>query len=336
MGADEARERADRLAELARPRRTGDAWRSCSPARSGAGPGPAAGAQYGGLDQLGPDGFQGPLRAGAGKNLADAPISAWRSLRDGSVKVERIRYPSDGLQITGFIVRPKGPSVGGRPVLIWARGGIGDVEQDETQFVQMASWAERGYIVVGSNYRGSAGSEGKDEFAGADVDDLVALLPVIDRIPDADPNRLFGIGFSRGGTMLLRAAADERIPFGAIAIAGAITDLQLAVDDRPDLGKTLEQMMPDYTAERANHFCGRSAVCWPERITTAVLIAQGGADESVSVEHSFRLAKAFERAKMNWYRLVLYGNADHAIDGVRQEFFDEADRLFDSALEDHH
>jgi hypothetical protein len=87
------------------------------------------------------------------KILADAPLSAWSALRRGDIKVERIRYPSDGLQITGFIVRPE-KTTGALPVLIWARGGIGNVEQDETQFVQMASWVERGYIVVGSYYRG--------------------------------------------------------------------------------------------------------------------------------------------------------------------------------------
>ncbi|HEY0626550.1 MAG TPA: hypothetical protein VGD10_07425 [Allosphingosinicella sp.] len=39
---------------------------------------------------------------------------------------------------------------GKRPVLIWARGGIGDVAQGEGQFVQMAGWVRRGYIVIGS------------------------------------------------------------------------------------------------------------------------------------------------------------------------------------------
>lgn len=265
------------------------------------------------------------------KILADAPFSAWRALRGGDVKVDRIRYSSDGLQITGFVVRPT-RSEGPRPVLIWARGGIGNVEQDETQFAQMASWVQRGYIVVGSNYRGSAGSEGKDEFAGADVDDIVALLPVISRIRDADPSNLFGIGFSRGGTMLLRSAAG-RIPFSAIATAGALTDLQLALAGSPDLDKALAGMMPDYDAERANLFCGRSAVCWPERIGAPVLIAQGGADQSVSVEQSLRLAKALEGAKKP-YRLLVIGGANHPMDGFRQMFFDEADRLFRSTFQD--
>lgn len=265
------------------------------------------------------------------KILADAPFSAWRALRRGDVKVENIRYSSDGLQITGFVVRPSRSS-GLRPVLIWARGGIGDVEQDENQFAQMASWVERGYIVVGSNYRGSAGSEGKDEFAGADVDDIVGLVAVIGRIDGANPTSIYGIGFSRGGTMLLRAAAG-RIPFRAIATAGALADLQLATETRPDLGKIFQEMMPDYATERANRFCGRSAVCWPERITAPVLIAQGGADQAVSVENSFRLAKALESAKRP-YRLLVIGGGNHSIDGSRQLFFDEADRLFRGTFED--
>jgi len=266
------------------------------------------------------------------KVRADAPFSAWRALRLGDIRIEQIRYPSDGLQVTGFIVRPNRPSAP-RPVLIWARGGIGEVTQDETQFAQMASWVERGYVVVGSNYRGSAGSEGKDEFAGADVDDIVALLPIIGRIEGADPKRLYGIGFSRGGTMLLRAAAG-RIPFRAIATAGAMSDLQLAIEDRPDLGKIFQEMMPDFAAEQSNHFCNRSAVCWPEQITAPVLIAQGGADDSVSVEQSWRLARVLESAKRP-YRLLVIGGGNHPMDGSRQLFFDEADRLFRSTDQPH-
>jgi pimeloyl-ACP methyl ester carboxylesterase len=108
---------------------------------------------------------------------------------------------------------------------------------------------------------------------------------------------------------------------------GAVTDLRLAAEERPDLGKTFEQMMPDYVAERASRFCGRSAVCWPERITAPVLIAQGGADQAVSVEHAIRLARALEQAKKP-YRLLVIGGANHPIEGSRQLLFDEAERLF--------
>jgi dipeptidyl aminopeptidase/acylaminoacyl peptidase len=257
--------------------------------------------------------------------LADAPYADWKAVQDRQVIVEPIEYRSNGLKITGFIVRPA-TAVGKRAVLIWSRGGIGDVRQDEAQFVQMASWVRRGYIVIGSNYRGAAGSEGKDEFAGADVDDLVALLPLISRIPGADPSRLFGIGFSRGGTMILQAGAG-RIPFKAVATAAAVTDLALAVQERPPLGKTFEGMMPDYAAEKANGFCRRSAICWPEKIAVPVLIAHGGGDRVVASEQAVKLARGLEKAGKP-YRLLLLGGVDHPFPAARQTFFDQADAFF--------
>jgi dienelactone hydrolase len=257
--------------------------------------------------------------------LADAPLEAWLAFRSGEIKVQPIRYSSDGLQVTGFVVAPASFTQP-RPVLIWARGGIGDVTQDESQFVQMASWVKRGYIVIGSNYRGSAGSEGADEFAGRDVDDLVALLPVVARTPGADPNRLFGLGFSRGGTMLLKAAAG-RIPFRAIATVGAITDLKLLLPDRPELEAEFKRMMPNFEQEKASGYCERSAMCWPEKLAAPILISQGAADRAVPLQNSLGLAAALE-AKHKPYELLVFGGGDHPLNGVRQPLFEAADAFF--------
>ena len=38
----------------------------------------------------------------------------------------------------------------------------------------MSSWD---YVVVGSHYRGNKGSEGKEEFGGSDVNDVINLIP---------------------------------------------------------------------------------------------------------------------------------------------------------------
>ena len=126
--------------------------------------------------------------------------------------------------------------------------------------------------------------------------------------------------------MILQAGAG-RIPFKAVATAAAVTDLALAVQERPPLGKTFEGMMPDYAAEKANNFCRRSAVCWPEKIAVPVLIAHGGGDRVVASEQAVKLARGLEKAGKP-YRLLLLGGVDHPFPAGRQTFFDQADAFF--------
>ena len=52
---------------------------------------------------------------------------------------------------------------------------------------EVASW---GYVVVGSQYRGNAGGEGKEEFGGSDVNDILNLIPFLANIRQADTSRI--------------------------------------------------------------------------------------------------------------------------------------------------
>lgn len=127
-------------------------------------------------------GSSSPVPVSAQGFIADSPREDWQALQTGRISASTIRYRSGPHTVTGFLLQPRLPGKK-LPVLIWARGGIGDITQGEGQVVQMASWVRRGYIVIGSNYRGAAGSDGKDEFGGGDVDDFLALLPTIKAIP---------------------------------------------------------------------------------------------------------------------------------------------------------
>jgi dipeptidyl aminopeptidase/acylaminoacyl peptidase len=46
-----------------------------------------------------------------------------------------------------------------------------------------------------------AAEQGKDEFGGADLNDVLNRLPLIDSLPKADPSRLGMWDYSRGGLM---------------------------------------------------------------------------------------------------------------------------------------
>jgi dienelactone hydrolase len=86
-------------------------------------------------------------------------------------------------------------------------------------------------VVVGSQYRGAAGSEGKDEFGGADLNDVMNLLPLLEALPNADPSRIGMAGFSRGALMTyLALTKTDRIKAAVVAGYGGFQERCRAQD----------------------------------------------------------------------------------------------------------
>lgn len=255
------------------------------------------------------------------KGAAYFTLELYAGLSDRrEVTVDRITYESDGLAIAGFIVQPIEASDRPRPVIIWCRGGNRDFGAVNLVSLQiMTNWARRGYVVIATNYRGGPGSEGRDEFGGADVNDVMALAPLIRDLPGADPDRVFLYGESRGGLMVYRALA-EGFPARAVAVNSGAADL--SGGDRPDMEAVYRELMPDYEAEAANRFCRRSAVCWPERIGKPVLILAATGDWRVSAAEQVRLADQLKARGLRVDRHVVEGGSHIWLD-QDQTFIDD-------------
>ena len=84
-----------------------------------------------------------------------------------SNRVPASTYSSEGLRVKGYLVIPKGELP--FPCLIVNRGGNRDFGalSQMAAVVWLGSMAERGYVVIASQYRGVAGGEGMEEFGGA-------------------------------------------------------------------------------------------------------------------------------------------------------------------------
>ncbi len=218
------------------------------------------------------------------------PLRYAELLTQTEVSTDRIIYESDGLKISGVIVRPARPS-GRLPIILWCRGGIGRYGAITTgDLLIMNNWARAGYVVIASNYRGGPASEGRDENGGDDVHDVEALVPLARTLPYADIDQLFLYGQSRGGMMVYRALADG-LPARAAVINSGVSDLSRS--DRPDAAEMdalMRSAMPDYEAEKANHFCRRSAICWPEKLKVPLLLLHGTADWRVPADQALALA----------------------------------------------
>ena len=96
---------------------------------------------------------------------------------------------------------------------------------------RIASW---GYVVVASQSRGNAGGEGKEEFGGRDVDDVLNLLPLLASLPQADTTRIGMGGASRGGMMTYLALTRTEKIAAAVVISG-LADAFENIASRPDM-----------------------------------------------------------------------------------------------------
>lgn len=244
--------------------------------------------------------------------------------RLGRVELFRIAYASGGLRVQGYLARPTRP--GPLPCVIYNRGGHGSsgVISARQAAIQLGAIADRGYLVVASQYRGNGGSEGQDEFGGGDLGDVLALIPLLEGEPGADPARIGMWGWSRGGLMTyLALAATDRLAT-AIVLSG-VTDLADYLVRRPEMEQRIfAKLIPDYRQDKAASIERRSPIRWPERLckTTPILMLHGSADWRVHPTQALHMAAALYETR-HPFRFVLFEGADHGL----AEFNTEAMRL---------
>lgn len=236
------------------------------------------------------------------------------------VTIERITYGSDGLRVKGYLVAPRG---GERlPCVIFNRGGNREFGAltDESAALWLGSIARHGYVVVASQYRGNAGGEGREEFGGADVADVLHLIPLLESLPRADATRIGMYGWSRGGLMTyLALARTERIR--AAIVGGGMSDASDMVALRPEMEtEVLAELVPNWERERDAALAARSPVRWVERLHkgTPILLLHGGADWRVHPSEALRMAEALLAAR-HPFRLILFEGGDHGLSEHRAE-----------------
>ena len=77
---------------------------------------------------------------------------------------------------------------------------IENSERLQKKSLKYLSYLSRnGYVVLASQYRGNDGGQGQEEFGGADVNDVLNLMPLARSLSFADAKNTVILGFSRGG-----------------------------------------------------------------------------------------------------------------------------------------
>jgi dipeptidyl aminopeptidase/acylaminoacyl peptidase len=133
-----------------------------------------------------------------------------------------VSHTVDGFRHYGAILSPDGAAPVSLPVMIYTHGGDGGFGQSELQLVASFNdnFADK-YVYIAPSFRSEPLrtetnfylSEGEPSPWNRDVDDALALLNVVlENTPEADPNKIGIVGFSRGATVaMLMAIRDPRI-----------------------------------------------------------------------------------------------------------------------------
>ncbi len=250
-----------------------------------------------------------------------------------SIEVYGITYMSDGLKVHGLMAKPK--ASGTYPCVIYNRGGNRDFGALLVAHgaLTLGQIAKEGYIVIASQYRGNAGSEGAEEFGGKDVNDVLILTKVLEEIESADTDKIGMYGWSRGG-MMTYIALTKTDKIKAAVVGGAVSDSYASIKDRPVMETgVLSELIPNYQSNREEELTKRSAVMWAEKFSkdVPILMLHGNADWRVKPEQSLKMAMEFEKQRVP-YRLIMFEGGDHGISEHRQEVNSQMLSWFDRYL----
>lgn len=275
-----------------------------------------------------------PRRYLLGKRYPRTKFDAVRS----NLVCRTITYESDGYTVSGWLLMPRAALGKQSPVLVFNRGGNGAF--GAITFARavygLSDYAEKGFVVVASQYRGADRDQdperfGSDEFGGADVRDVTRLVELIRRHPQANPERTFMFGASRGAMMTF-LAMKAGLKVDAIAVMGGVADLKRDLEADPRMEEVYRARIPGYVENRSAAPESRSVVEWVDELPRdlPVLILHGELDERVQVEQARLLADALRPRHMP-VKLVIYQGDDHHLSRNRRAVVDEVTEWFLSA-----
>jgi dipeptidyl aminopeptidase/acylaminoacyl peptidase len=242
----------------------------------------------------------------------------------------------DGLTIHGYATFPPGALRTGLPMVLLVHGG--PWARDSWGFDAEAQWlANRGYLAVQVNFRGSTGygkafvNAGNREWGGKMQDDLTDAVGYVLGQSWADPARVAIFGGSYGGYAALAGAAFTPDLFCcAVDIVG------------PSNLKTLIETIPPYWApmiaqfhtrvgdpdKDAEFLWSRSPLARASDIRIPLLIAQGANDPRVKQAESEQIVSALTEAGIE-HEYMLFPDEGHgfAKPENRLRFYAAAERF---------
>ncbi|RXJ02013.1 S9 family peptidase [Anaerobacillus alkaliphilus] len=192
------------------------------------------------------------------------------------------------------------------PAFIYCRGGIGHFGRVKPSWVE--AFANQGYVVLAPCYRGHEGGEGRDEFGGADEEDVHAAFRLLQSLPFVQSEKISIMGFSRGSINATKTAIKFPTTHKLI-LWGGVSSLIQTYEERVDLRRMLKRVIgnPNKVPEA---YYKRSPIKQVHNITCPVLIMHGSVDHQVDVSHGVNLYREL-KSQSKKTTLHLFENYGH-------------------------
>lgn len=148
----------------------------------------------------------------------DTHQAEWRTVKQGRNNLSEVLYTSDGLKIDSLVCAPQNLKAG-TPLVMLEHGGF----DTETDVKKCQEYANLGYVIAQSAYRGQGRSEGKVEACLGEVNDSLNLKKIVqDRLKTRG---VIHVGVSLGGCIALKASAGQKDVLG---VAVLVTPMDFA------------------------------------------------------------------------------------------------------------
>ncbi len=242
----------------------------------------------------------------------------------------------DGLTVYGYATFPPGEPRENLPAVINVHGG--PQERDVWEWYPGAQWlANRGYLCVQVNYRGSTGygkafvAAGDREWGAKMHDDLLDAVGYITAQGWADKNRIGIYGASYGGYAALVGAAFTPDMFACAVDISGPSNLKTLLDSIPAYwGPAKAQLFRRIgNPETEEEFLwSRSPLSRVGDIRIPVLIAQGTNDPRVKPAESEQIVAALKAAGID-HEYLLFPDEGHGfyMPENRLRFFGTAEKF---------
>ncbi|MEX2044607.1 MAG: prolyl oligopeptidase family serine peptidase, partial [Opitutus sp.] len=239
----------------------------------------------------------------------------------------------DGLEIHGYLTRPRGGGAGPVPLVLVPHGGPFGIRDSWTFDPEAQFLASRGYAVLQVNFRGSGGygwafqNAGKREWGGKMQDDLTdAVRWAIERKVTRE-NEVGIMGGSYGGYAVLAGLVFTPELYRCGINYVGVSDLRFIAKTTRWRGRGYHLYAGNWIGGDDEDLRARSPVNFVERIRVPTLHAYGENDPRVDIQH-WRVLEAALKRHDKPYEYFRESKSGHG-------FQDEAARLrYYRAVED--
>ena len=263
---------------------------------------------------------------------------AARSYGDGELRIERVlavtdaftrtlvTFPSDGLNIYGFMNVPKGE--GPFPVVLVLHGYVDPARYNTLTYTTgyADALARAGYLVIHPNFRNWPPSDsGPEDYRVGQAVDVLHLIGLVQKmggepgpLAQADSERIGVWGHSMGGGIAQRVIAvsqnvDAAVLYGSMSGDEALNHRRILFFTNGVRG-LWDEAPPDDALQRI------SPINYLDRVTAAVSIHHGSLDAQVPLAWSEDLCSRMQALEKE-VECFIYPDQPHTFGG-------EGDRLF--------